>query len=198
MRRHLARSIGVACLILTSLSLPACFVILGDGGCGHEAPPNWKLPTLGGNQFWTDVFHRSGWRIQRHFATGHFRLLDTGGFRRAWGSRQNCEDRFDRLADSIPANRATVLILAHGLGRTSNCWGPMTRHVQAETDWQVVPFTYASTRDSIESHADALGQLIEGLGSEVQRIHFIGHSLGNIVMRRYLADNASNSDPRMG
>ena len=43
------------------------------------APPNLPLPTLGGMQFWGDVTHRAGWRVQRHVVTGHHRLLDELG-----------------------------------------------------------------------------------------------------------------------
>ncbi len=178
------------------LALPSCVGLLGKGN--SKAPVNWKLPTMGGKQFWTDVQHRSDWRIQRHFATGHHRLLDPGNSRQAWGARQHCEEALAARNSVIGANQDTVLILAHGLGRTSKCWGPMQAHVAAETDWQVIRFAYASTRKPIGEHASALAQLIEGLGPEVQTIHLAGHSLGNIVFRHYLADTSQDPDPRIG
>ena len=43
-------------------------------------------------------------------------------------------------------------------------------------------------------------QVIDNLGSDVTEINFVGHSLGNIVVRRYLGDQANSRqqvDPRI-
>jgi len=163
-------------------------------------PLNWKLTTMGGTQFWTDLRHRSGWRIQRHYATGHCRLLDPNDVRRAWGTLEQCEASLAALIETepVPPNSKTVVILVHGLARTRGCWVPMTRCVQEHTRWQVIDFTYASSRKPVSDHAQALRQVIETLGPEVKQIHFAGHSLGNIVVRHYLADTTSTDNLRQG
>ncbi len=168
-----------------------------------ERPLNWELPTMGGTQFWTDLRHRSGWRIQRHYGTGHCRLLDANNVRRAWGTLEQCEDALNRLivSESIPPNGETVVILVHGLARTRGSWVPMTKYLKANTNWQIIDFTYASTRKPVGDHAQALNQVIQLLGPEVKHIHFAGHSLGNIVVRHYLADTITGTeqgDPRIG
>ncbi len=198
MQKHMARWLGFVSLLAALLSLQSCVTTRADGSHQASAPANWKLPTMGGTQFWTDVHHHSGWRIQRHFASGHFRLLNPNDFREAWGTRQNCQDKLDGLTDSIPANKGTVLILAHGLGRTSGCWKPMANLAQEQTDWQTIPFTYASTRESIESQSESLAQFIQSLGPNVQTIHFAGHSWGNIVVRHFLASASPSARSRIG
>ena len=49
----------------------------------NEISQNFNLPikTTGGTQVWTDYAYRSGYRIQKHSLTGHFRLLDEGLWR---------------------------------------------------------------------------------------------------------------------
>ena len=47
--------------------------------------PNLPTPTFGGLHLWADVRWQDGWRIQKHVWTGHHRLLDPSGVRRAWG-----------------------------------------------------------------------------------------------------------------
>ncbi len=51
--------------------------------------------------------------------------------------------------------------------------------------WQPICVSYASTRDTIEHHAWALRELVDNLPGK-PRVAFVGHSLGNIVVRRAL------------
>ena len=55
-----------------------------------EAAPNLRFPTLGGMQFWNDIKIQAGWRVQRNFITGHYRLLNPEKTRYAWGNRIHC------------------------------------------------------------------------------------------------------------
>lgn len=52
---------------------------VGGGAHGYNLP----TPTWGGKQLWTDELLHGEWRIQRHAYTGHYRLLDDQGRRRA-------------------------------------------------------------------------------------------------------------------
>lgn len=165
--------------------------------------PNWQVSTFGGLQFWTDIRIGGGWRIQQHCMTGHCRLLDPSKVRRAWGAVEAVTARWHELAEAgtIPQDQATVVVLVHGLARTAGCWLPMGEWVQRETGWQVIDFHYASTRRSVADHAAALRQVLDGLGPEVRTIHFVTHSLGGIVVRRYFGDlhrEGLPADPRLG
>lgn len=61
------------------------------------SPHNWQLRTLGGMQFWTDVRHFSGWRIQQNSETGHFRLIDPSAIRFAFGDCQQCDAALSKI-----------------------------------------------------------------------------------------------------
>lgn len=151
---------------------------------------NWKTPTLGGRQFWTDVVHRSGWRIQRHADTGHHRLLDPGNVREAWGTLRQCEAQLQTEIDAgrVPPNRPRVVILLHGLMRSSESMRPLAQFLEQRGGYQAINVEYASSRAEIAAHARDLDYLIRHLGQEVREINFVAHSMGNIVVRRYLFD----------
>jgi len=158
---------------------------------------NWQMPTLGGQQFWTDVRYASGWRIQQNSQTGHFRLLDPRNVRHAWGNRLHCDQALDQLIVKGNAKPYTgkVVIVLHGLIRTSSSMTTMAKHLRDEGKYATINFQYASTRKSVGDHAIALKSVIDQLGPNVTEINFVGHSLGNIVVRRYLGDTR---DPLTG
>jgi hypothetical protein len=60
--------------------------------------PNVAMPTMGGALFWEDVAEIKGWRIQQNVFTDHWRLLDPGNMRHAWGTDRNMVDIFVRAA----------------------------------------------------------------------------------------------------
>jgi len=170
---------------------------------------NLELPTLGGIQFWTDHRWWNGWRVQFNSTLNHWRLLDPKSVRRAWGGRQAMIDELDRViaaSDSSPAPQEVVLLL-HGLMRTSGCMKPIEREI-ARVDAQaialhpdsaiqrtVIAFSYASTRDPMSAHADAFRELVENLPGSPS-LCVVGHSMGNIVLRQAIGDWQRNGDPK--
>jgi pimeloyl-ACP methyl ester carboxylesterase len=164
---------------------------------------NWKMKTMGGSQFWTDHRVVGNWRVQQNSETQHYRLLDANNVRHAWGSFEDCNRFFDsKIADgTVSPYRGPIVILLHGLIRSSKSMSTLQQHLASE-GFQTVNFQYASSRKKVEQHADALKLVIDGLGPEVTEIYFVCHSLGNIVVRHYLADNtdpisAKQGDPRI-
>lgn len=154
---------------------------------------NFKLPTMGGKQFWTDRHWRQGWRIQHNAVTGHFRLIDASNVRHAWGSQAACEQALDQaVPDKLLKSRRIVLLL-HGLGRSSSSMRSLGDALETKTDCQVVYFEYASTRASITEHASALRDVVAGLPTE-QELCFVGHSMGNIVLRHAIHDWQEQAD----
>ncbi|MEM7452822.1 MAG: alpha/beta fold hydrolase [Planctomycetota bacterium] len=165
---------------------------------------NLAMPTRGGQQFWTDVRNSGGWRVQRNSVTGHHRLIDAGNVRRAWGSREHCEHQLNQAVENGQVTRYSgkVVVLLHGLLRSRRSLSDLDAFL-SENGYQVVPFEYASTRDPISVHAASLRQLIDELGPDVTEINFVGHSMGNIVLRHYLQDTTDSvtgrqGDPRIG
>ena len=149
--------------------------------------PNLAMPTPGGLQFWGDVFWFDGWRIQEHVFTGHYRLLDPADVRHAWGTRQACRTAFEaaRRDDHLPRPSGHLVVLLHGLGRTSASMAQMQRSLEA-AGYATAALTYPSTRRSLADHADQLVQVLERLEG-VEQVSFVTHSLGGIVVRAALA-----------
>ena len=161
---------------------------------------NWKTKTLGGKQFWTDVRFADGWRIQANSETGHYRLLDPRNTRHATGNRLHCDQILDQLIVDGKSKLAEgkVVIVLHGLMRTQSAMRPMAEYLQENGGFSTINLQYASTRNRVGEHAVALKNVIDNLGSRVTEINFVGHSLGNIVVRRYLGDQTNPKTGRQG
>ena len=98
--------------------------------------------------------------------------------------------------------RGTAVIVLHGLGRSHSSMGNMARFLRENGKFEVFNVTYPTTRGSIADHAQALGRVIRSLEG-IETIHFVAHSLGNLVIRNYLGDTAdavsgAPSDGRIG
>lgn len=81
-----------------------------------------------------------------------------------------------------------AVILLHGLARSAR---PMEKLARAARDAGYVPFNrgYPSTTATVRALVDAhLAPLVrEALAAGAPRVHFIGHSMGGILIRQYLA-----------
>ncbi len=148
---------------------------------------NWQSPTLGGKQLWTDHQWRAGWRIQQNILTKHWRLLDEQNTRRAWGNRAACDAALNQFVPSNSLPTTHVIILMHGLGRSSTSMKAMAKFLSDNGFGTTICLEYASSRESIAQHAAALREVVDGLPTDT-RIDFVGHSMGNIVVRHAIGD----------
>lgn len=182
---------------LLAQSCQQCHLTAGDNA-GSTMPYNAPLPTLGGRQFWGDVRFFSGWRVQQNVLTKHFRLLDPGDIRRAWGTREECDAALAeiRRTRGLPPMAGKACLLIHGIGRSSKSMAPLAEPLRRE-GYLVVPFDYPSTRLSIEESADYLRQVVRSLEG-VDQIDFVVHSMGGLLVRSSLAktEDAPEPDPR--
>ncbi len=167
---------------------------------GHELFP---VPTFGGKQFWGDEYFYREYRIQHHVLTSQFRLLDDQDRRHAAGSFDDCRRALQRIVgpEKMTPMRGTAVLVLHGLGRSRACMEPLCDRLRRETGWWVFNIGYPSTRCEIAAHAQVLAQILESL-PEIEEIHIVAHSMGNIVVRHYLGDcGAAGStrrvDPRI-
>ncbi len=180
--------------------------VIGFAACvlaSGLAPPlpaqgNWpemRLPTLGGKQFWTDHLVCGEYRIQQNAITGLFRLLDPHNRKVAGGDFERCRSELRKLqlADKVPPPTKTVVLMLHGLGRSRSSMKKLAKAVHDATGWTVMTMEYASTRKPINDHVDALDSVLRNLPADT--IHLVAHSLGNIVIRRYLK---TRTDPKTG
>jgi triacylglycerol lipase len=80
-----------------------------------------------------------------------------------------------------------VIVLIHGLARTRASMVPI-QIVARRQGYRVINWKYASRRQTIDQHAEALARdLDEAVPETATRIHFITHSLGGIIVRALLA-----------
>jgi alpha-beta hydrolase superfamily lysophospholipase len=90
-------------------------------------------------------------------------------------------------AGVVRVTRETVL-LVHGHAAPAVLLEPLRRAL-ARQGFRAVNWRYGSMRGSIEAHAARLAAKAKELDEDaaVARLHFVGHSMGAIVVRRALA-----------
>jgi pimeloyl-ACP methyl ester carboxylesterase len=186
---------SLTCAAFMLASLPAWPQAGGGAASDPSGPrsrtaeelPTLPLPTLGGRQLWQDVAYHAGWRVQRHVWTGHQRLLDPDGWRRAWGGASQVRKQFEAVREdpAISPSSDHLVVLVHGWGRTQGMFAEMEEALVAE-GYDVLRLAYPSTRLAIAEHAAALTTLISDLQG-VREVSFVTHSLGGIVLRKMLA-----------
>ena len=160
----------------------------------ENAAPLPGAQTFGGMQFWGDVRFLRGYKIQRHVFTGHFRLLDKDNRRYQSGTLEDCLATLDqiRTVQNLKPDIGHAVIYLHGIGRTSRSMRPILDAMPID-GFVHIPFEYPSTRVPIAQSASYLHSLIESL-TDVSKISFVVHSMGGLVVRRYLKDH---NDPRL-
>ncbi len=153
----------------------------------HNGYPNIDLPTMGGKQLWGDTFLFAGWRIQENLITGHSRLLDPDDVRRAWGSDEQCLTAFNEIRDAehIEPNGRHLVLMLHGLFRSKDSFGDMPERL-LEAGYEATGLNYPSMQESVRASADRLNLLLDRLEA-TDRVSFVTHSLGSIVLRVALA-----------
>jgi len=156
---------------------------------------NIPTPTLGGRQFWSDCQFFRGWRIQKHAYSGHFRLIDPSDIRRGWGTLEECQQALaaEKKSRQLAPMSGTAVIALHGILRSSKTWASMQKVLEPD-GYTFVSFDYPSTQQPISEFAAQLQSLILSLEG-IEKIHFVVHSLGGLVVRKWCQDY---SDPRAG
>jgi pimeloyl-ACP methyl ester carboxylesterase len=151
------------------------------------------VPTLGGTQIWSDLWVRSGWRVQRSTRSGSVRLLDPARRVAITGSLQDCLDAAQAIAPTEAGNRAVILL--HGLGRGRAIMRRMERALLT-AGWAVANVGYPSLRRPLDHHADAVRGIARAMHADgAQQIALVGHSLGGLVARTAAAGAAQDGWP---
>ena len=83
-----------------------------------------------------------------------------------------------------------LVVILHGYGRTARHMRYLRAHL-AECGYDVYTPTLPTFFRSVDACADILdGMLAEQNLDGYRRVHFVGHSMGGLIIRRYLADHA--------
>ncbi len=136
---------------------------------------------------WSDRVVRHDWRLQERPQDGRFRVIDPRDTVIREGHEQECRLAFAALeADgTIPAVGGPAVILLHGLGEGRDSMRPLADHLRATLEATVMLVGYASTSADLAAHGQGLGEVVASL-PRTGRISFVGHSLGNLVVRRWM------------
>lgn len=148
--------------------------------------------TLGGKlpfTPWSDEVVYNDYRIQKHAIIGHYRLLSPSDKQLAFGSYETSRERLDELRRNgeIPELPKHVVLVLHGLGAGRQYMQGLADHLEKEGNLATVNIGYPSTLRTIEDHADSLASIVRNLEG-VETIDFVAHSMGNLVVRKYLYD----------
>jgi hypothetical protein len=136
---------------------------------------------------WSDEAIRHDWRLQRRPRDSAWRILDPRERVVNQGPRDECERAFAALVRSgaAPDVRGPTVIVLHGLGEGRRSMRPLVDHLRGRLDATVIAFGYASTAEDIEGHGRSLAAVVASL-PQAEHISFVGHSLGNLVVRRWM------------
>lgn len=171
----------------------------GDGAPGWMSRlPGGSNQTRGGHCLWSDELLYQDWRIQRNVYTGHCRLLDGDDYRHAWGDFAWCRDKLEEIKRErgLPPMSGKAVIVLHGLAGTRKGMADICAFLRKQGGYTVLNMGYCSTRAPISEHAVSLGNVLARLEG-VEEVNLVAHSMGNLVIRHYLADHMrSESDRR--
>ena len=179
------------------VGLTACLLLAMAIPLPAGEPPKIKLPniqskTLGGQYFWADELVYFGWRIQRNTFTGHCRLLDGEKRRHTYGTFEQCNAKLEAIKHEKglpPMGGKAVLVLA-GLGDARMRADGMVKFLRDGSKYLVECVAYPTLCEEVGRHAQSLDSVVRHLDG-VDEINFVGYSLGNLVIRRYLGDQTN-------
>jgi pimeloyl-ACP methyl ester carboxylesterase len=77
-----------------------------------------------------------------------------------------------------------VVILVHGLWMSGFELGVLKRRIESVSSFQAIPFSYPSLKGSMADHVRGLIEFARAQRSN--ELHFVGHSLGSLVILRAL------------
>jgi len=78
-----------------------------------------------------------------------------------------------------------LVVLVHGVWMVGLVWLPLLYHLRSH-GWRAAVFSYPSVRQGLETNARALAAFARACSA--QHLHFIGHSLGGLVVLQMLHD----------
>lgn len=153
-----------------------------------DAPWSEKFRLAAEGLEWSDETVRHDWRLQHRPGSDAWRVLDPNEACVQEGDEAACRGAFARLeaAGRIPPVTGDAVIVLHGLGENRASMRPLVAHLRGRLDAAVMTVGYASPRAGIDDHGAALGRVVAGL-PPTSRLSFVGHSLGNLVVRRWMA-----------
>jgi pimeloyl-ACP methyl ester carboxylesterase len=103
----------------------------------------------------------------------------------------------ERASDAPDATDQETVVLLHGLGRSEAAMWLLASRIEA-AGFDVVRIGYDSLGDPPERILATVSQKIDACCKASPRpVHFVGHSLGGLIIRAYLAENEVRTPGRV-
>ena len=194
MSRFCAEGCSRLAAILVAGLLQTAITALAAADPAKLAPAAGATKTMGGQFCWADELVYLGWRIQRNTFTGHCRLLDEDKHRQTFGSFETCLAKIEEIKrqKKLPPMKGKAVLVLGGLGDARAIPENMARFLHDRGGYMAECVAYPSLFDNIGQHAKSLDSVVRHLDG-VEEINFVGHSLGNLVIRRYLGDQTNRA-----
>lgn len=91
-----------------------------------------------------------------------------------------------------PAPKEEAVVLVHGLGRSPSSMLILGQRLRW-AGYRVTIAEYPSLTAPFAEHLDTMRAIVEECCSMASRVHFVGHSLGALVIRGYLVEHRPDS-----
>jgi pimeloyl-ACP methyl ester carboxylesterase len=139
---------------------------------------------------WSDIWQRSGWRVQTHCNRDAARVLDPVGRRVMAGTPEACLAFAVQAAPATRAKRAVLLL--HGLFDGPEIMARLAGSLRVDGR-AVANAGYPSRRLGLTAHGAAASAVARALAEDgAERVDVVGHSLGGLVARAAMARAAQD------
>ena len=114
-----------------------------------------------------------------------------------WGSLVSCSGIKTIPLEDDGKPESECVILLHGMGRTKSSMDEIEEGL-SKGGYNVVNFDYPSRKETIEQIAENwIPKAIAQCPKSAEKVHFVTHSLGGIITRKYLQTNKLPSGSRI-
>lgn len=86
----------------------------------------------------------------------------------------------------VTGNEAVILL--HGFGKTKSDMSPLKRYFES-TGYHVICPALPTTFQSVKNCTEKFEQIFNEINGKYDRIHFVGHSMGGLIIRLFLSRN---------
>lgn len=142
--------------------------------------------TLGGGQFWEDLFIYNDWRIQRNLTSKVHRLLDKHDIIREEGTFTACLQEWNnyKKALDLPKRNNHLIICLHSYGQTRKIFNNFittlkNKNLSAES------VNYPSMQRNITAQIKQIETLLKN-SDDIEKVSFVTYGSGNILLEQLL------------
>ena len=99
------------------------------------------------------------------------------------------------MRNPVPPVRNSAAVFVHGLWLNGAEFALLRRRISRAHGFETLRFSYPTVRGSMEATVEQLARFIARIDAE--RVHFIGHSFGGVVLCRYFQRHACERPGRV-